>query len=76
MARLSRWPDERQLGATELGKDRFEQFLCELPRRQDGNLVCSRRTLTQEPEVLEEHGLVRVEAKKAHVSPSKVLLGG
>ena len=73
MARLSRWLEERQLGAADLGSERLSQFLGELPRRRDGGRVCSRRALTQVLEVLEEHGVEPLEAKEAP-APSEVLL--
>jgi integrase/recombinase XerD len=74
LARLSRWLDERRLGAADLSNERLSQFFSEMPRRRDGGCVCSRRALTQVLEVLEEHGLERVGAKGTPASPSEVLL--
>ncbi|MDA8312777.1 MAG: tyrosine-type recombinase/integrase [Actinomycetota bacterium] len=74
LARLSRWLNERRLGTADLTKERLEQFLSEMPRRRDGGSVCSRRALTQALEVLEEHGVVPLEAVEARSSPSEVLI--
>jgi integrase/recombinase XerD len=74
MARLSRWLEERHLGAADLSDKRFEEFFGELPRRRDGGRVCSRRALAQVLEVLEEHGLERLEGDEAPASASEVLL--
>ena len=74
LACLSRWLDERQLDTADLGNERLEQFLSEMPRRRDGGSACSRRALIQVLEVLEEHGLERLEAKEARTSPGEVLL--
>ena len=74
MARLSRWLEERQLCAADLSNERFEEFFGELPRRHDGGRVCSRRALAQVLEVLDEHGLERLEGEEAPASASEVLL--
>ena len=74
MARLSRWLEERHLSAADLSNKRFEEFFGELPRRRDGGRVCSRRALAQVLEVLEEHGLERLEGEEAAASASEVLL--
>jgi integrase/recombinase XerD len=39
VARLSRWLEERELGAADLGSERLSQFLGGLPRRRDGGRV-------------------------------------
>jgi site-specific recombinase XerD len=74
VARLSRWLEERRLNAADLSNRRFEEFFGELPRRRDGGRVCSRRALAQVLEVLEEHGLERLEGEEAPASASEVLL--
>lgn len=74
VARLSRWLEERQLSAADLSNKRFEEFFGELPRRRDGGRICSRRALAQVIEVLEEHGLERLEGEEALASASEVLL--
>lgn len=74
VARLSRWLEERQLGAADLSNKRFEEFFGELPRQSDGGRVCSRRALAQVLEVLEEHGLERLEGEETPVAASEVLL--
>jgi integrase/recombinase XerD len=74
MARLSRWLEERRLGAADLSNERVEEFLGELPRRRDGGRVCSRRALTQVLEVLAERGVERPRVEAAATSPSEALL--
>ena len=74
VARLSRWLEERQLGAADLGSERLSQFLGELPRRRDGGRVCSGRALTQVLEVLGEHGVEPLQAKEAPAPASELLL--
>jgi len=74
MARLSRWLEERHLSAADLSNERFEEFFGELPRRRDGGRVCSRRALAQVLEVLDDHGLERLEGEEAPASASEVLL--
>src|SRR6516165_9228256 len=76
MARLSRWLEERRLGAADLSKERLEEFLSELPRRRDGGRVCSRRALSQVLEVLAERGVERPWAEAEATSPSEALLTG
>jgi hypothetical protein len=70
LARLSRWLDERQLGAADLSNERLSLFCSEMPRRRDGGCVCSRRALTQVLEVFEDYGLEHVDAKGTPASPS------
>jgi integrase/recombinase XerD len=75
VARLSRWLEVRQLGTADLGKERLDQFVCEQPRRRDGSRACSRRTLTQMLEVLDEqHGLERLDAVEGPNTGSEELL--
>jgi integrase/recombinase XerD len=74
MARLSRWLQERGLGAADLGKERLEEFLGELPRRRDGGRACARRTLTLVLEVLAEAGVERPRVEVAATSPSETVL--
>ena len=74
LARLSRWLEDHRLGAADLSRERLEEFLGELPRRRSGGRVCSRRALAQMLEVLEAHGVVRLEANEAPASPSEALL--
>ena len=74
MARLSRWLEERRLGAADLSKERLEEFLGELPRRRDGGHVCSKRALIQMLEVLAERGVERPRVEAAATSPSDALL--
>jgi integrase/recombinase XerD len=74
LARLSRWLEERRLSAADLGKERLEEFLAELPRRRDGGRVCSRQALSQILEVLDERGVERAWAEEAPASPSEALL--
>jgi integrase/recombinase XerD len=72
MERLSRWLEERRLGAADLSEERLEEFLSEVPRRRDGGRVCSRQALTLGLEVLAERGVEpRVEAT---ATPKEILL--
>src|SRR2546430_17677262 len=54
LACLSRWLDERRLDTADLGNERLEQFLSEMPRRRDGGSVCSRPAPVQGLEGLQE----------------------
>ena len=75
VARLSRWLEERRLGAADLGKERLEEFLGELPRRRDGGRVCSRRALSQMLEVLAEPAeWSGPGSRRRPASPSEALL--
>lgn len=74
LARLSRWLEDRRLGAADLSTERLEEFLGELPRRRDGGRVCSRQVLTQVLEVLAKCGVERPWAEAAAASPSEALL--
>jgi integrase/recombinase XerD len=74
LARLGGWLEDHRLGAADLSRERLEEFLGGLPRRRDGSRVCSRRALAQILEVLEEHGVARLETNEAPVSPSEALL--
>ena len=73
LARLSRWMEERRLGAADLNVERINEFLSGLPRRRDGGRVCSRRALIQALDVLDDRGVERVQAETP-ASPGEALL--
>lgn len=74
VARLGRWMEGRQLTAADLGKERVEEFLGELPRRRHGGHVCSGQALVQLLEVLGEAGVAGPRGDKEPASPSEALL--
>src|SRR5256885_15550754 len=49
LACLSRWLDERRLDTADLGNERLEQFLSEMPRRRDGGFLLFRPGLDPGP---------------------------
>jgi site-specific recombinase XerD len=66
--------EERQLTAADLGKERIEEFLGELPRRPHGGRLCSGQALGQLLEVLDEAGVAGPRGDKEPASPSEALL--
>ena len=74
MERLSQWLEERRLRATDLSKERLEEFLRELPARRGGGRVCSGQALSQVLEVLCELGAAGGRGDNQPALPSDALL--